>query len=224
MTEVEKAPNAATGSNRHLLYIADPMCSWCYGFAPVIGEVAERLSGLAPVRVVMGGLKPGETRPTREKDKEYLRSAWTNVSTLSGQPFDEAFFDRQDFVYDTEPASRAVVTIRHVYPQEALGFLTRLSSAFYGANRDITDAGVIGDIAQEAGFNRAEFLSAFASDAARQATLQDFAMCQQAGIRGFPTLLGGSTGAGATGGYRMLTHGFCTMGELAPALEAWAAS
>ncbi|MDB5418474.1 MAG: dithiol-disulfide isomerase, partial [Phenylobacterium sp.] len=23
----------------HLIYFADPMCSWCYGFSPVIEEI-----------------------------------------------------------------------------------------------------------------------------------------------------------------------------------------
>ena len=109
-----------------------------------------------------------------------------------GRPSMTAFFERENFVYDTEPACRAVVTIRHVYPQEALPFLTRLSSAFYAGNRDITQTDVLGDIAQEAGFNRAEFLAAFQSDAARDQTRQDFTMCQDAGIRGFPTLIGGN--------------------------------
>ena len=212
---------------KHLLYVADPMCSWCYGFSPVITEIAERLAGFAPVRLVMGGLRPGETRPNRDKDKDYLRQAWAHVAQASGQAFNPAFFERENFVYDTEPACRAVVTIRHVYPQEALSFLARLSTAFYADNRDITQTDVLGDIAQEAGFNRAEFLVAFQSDSARADTQQDFAICQDAGIRGFPTLLAGIDGQGSGGaerGYSILTRGFCALDEMAGALEQWAAA
>ena len=28
-----------------LVYFADPMCSWCYGFSPVITTLAERFEG-----------------------------------------------------------------------------------------------------------------------------------------------------------------------------------
>jgi putative protein-disulfide isomerase len=231
MTEGRQAASHARTASKHLLYIADPMCSWCYGFSPVIAQVAENLAGYAPVRVVMGGLRPGETRPSRGKDMQYLRDAWTHVAAASGQPFNEEFFDRESFVYDTEPPSRAVVTIRHVFPQEALGFLERLSKAFYAGNRDITQADVLGDIAAEAGFNRAEFLAAFESQEARTATQQDFAMCQDAGIRGFPTLLAGTdrsetSGAGGEDsgrGYRLITRGFCALDDMAGALEQWAA-
>lgn len=216
----DQSETTAPASGKHLLYIADPMCSWCYGFAPVIRTIADRYAGEMPVRVVMGGLRPGETRPSREKDMEYLRQAWTNVGALSGQPFNAAFFERDGFVYDTEPASRAIVTIRHVFPDEALPFLERLASSFYAENRDITNPGVLGDIAREAGFNRDEFMGAFESDAARLETMQDFQRCQNAGIRGFPTLLAGAPGAG----YRLVTQGFCALDAIEAPLQEWAES
>jgi len=43
----------------HLIYFADPMCSWCWGFAPVIAQVRERYGEALPVRLVLGGLRPG---------------------------------------------------------------------------------------------------------------------------------------------------------------------
>jgi putative protein-disulfide isomerase len=206
--------------SKHLVYIADPMCSWCHGFAPVIGAIAGRVAGQIPIHVVMGGLRPGETRPSREKDMAYLRAAWDQVAAASGRVFNPAFFAREGFVYDTEPACRAVVTIRHVYPADALRFLQALGEAFYAENRDMTNAGDIADVAQEAGFNRAEFLAAFGSPAARDETQHDFARCQETGVRGFPTLLAGSSGEG----YRILTQGFCKLDEIEGALEQWIAT
>jgi putative protein-disulfide isomerase len=85
------------------------MCSWCYGFAPVIPAIADHFGARLPVRLVMGGLRAGNTRPMRSQDKDYIRDAWTRVNAASGQSFDFAFFDRDGFVYDTEPACRAVV-------------------------------------------------------------------------------------------------------------------
>ena len=99
-------------ADKHFVYFADPMCSWCYGFSPVITTLAERFSGRLPVRLVMGGLRAGNTRPMRPQDKDYIRGAWTRVGEASGQPFDFAFFEREGFIYDTEPACRAVVTMR----------------------------------------------------------------------------------------------------------------
>jgi putative protein-disulfide isomerase len=47
----------------HFVYFADPMCSWCYGFAPVMRQLRQRYGDVAQVRPVMGGLRPGTTEP-----------------------------------------------------------------------------------------------------------------------------------------------------------------
>jgi putative protein-disulfide isomerase len=101
-------------SELRLVYLADPMCSWCYGFSPVITALAERFEGRLGLQVVVGGLRAGNTAPMRAEDKDYIREAWTRVGAASGQPFDLSFFDREGFVYDTEPACRAVVTARRL--------------------------------------------------------------------------------------------------------------
>ena len=79
----------ASASSKHLLYIADPMCSWCYGFAPVITEIAQRLAGLAPVRVVMGGLRPGVRWSPRIGQTCMLGSILNGTST-NGKDFTQA--------------------------------------------------------------------------------------------------------------------------------------
>ena len=113
--------------DKELVYFADPMCSWCYGFAPVVAAVEQQFRGRLPLRLVMGGLRAGQTRPMRDADKEYIRDAWTRVNAASGQPFDFAFFEREGFVYDTEPACRAVVTMPMVVAIGNSGFTAAAS-------------------------------------------------------------------------------------------------
>src|SRR5262245_51739588 len=148
-------------AEKRLVYFADPMCSWCYGFAPVIAAIAERFENRMPFDLVMGGLRAGNTNPMRPEDKDYIRSAWTRVNGATGQPFDFGFFEREGFVYDTEPACRAVVTARRLLPHIALGFMGRIAQAFYAENRDMTSAEEIAGVAEEAGFERDRFKEAF---------------------------------------------------------------
>ena len=68
------------------VYFADPMCSWCYGFSPVITSIAERFEGRMDVQLVMGGLRAGNTAAMRSQDKEYIKEAWTRVAAATGQP------------------------------------------------------------------------------------------------------------------------------------------
>ncbi len=213
---------AAAPQGLHFLYVADPLCSWCYGFAPVIQQLASDFAGRLPVRMVMGGLRAGNTKPMREQDKEYIRNAWTNVSKASGQPFDMQFFDRENFIYDTEPACRAVVTARECgedQPISPLAFMARVSSAFYAHNRDVTDTDTITAIAEEAGFDGAQFRERFLSTETRNATFRDFLTAQELGVTGFPMLAAGSEAHG----YALVTKGFRPIDGIAEAIETWLA-
>ena len=92
-----------------------------------------------PLHTIMGGLRAGNTEPMRLKDKQYIRDAWKRVEATTGQPFDMGFLAREKFVYDTEPACRAVVTARRLMPNLTLPFMARVQQAFYAENRDMTD-------------------------------------------------------------------------------------
>ncbi len=202
----------------HLLYIADPMCSWCYGFAPVIEAIATHFGDRLPVRTMVGGLRAGNTRAMGPSDKDYIRTAWTRVNAATGQPFDHAFFERDGFVYDTEPACRAIVTMRNLAPEKPLAFKGAISAAFYGANRDTTSAEVLADLAAEAGTDRAAFLDAFCSADIRNETARDFHTAKDMGVEGFPCLL-----AGTAPTYAMVTNGYRPLDGMIEALEAWLA-
>jgi putative protein-disulfide isomerase len=207
-------------SGLQFVYFADPMCSWCYGFSPVIATLAERFEGRLGLQVVMGGLRAGNTEPMTQKDKDYVRGAWSKVGEATGQPFDPSFFDRETFVYDTEPACRAVVTARRLQPNMVLPMLARVARAFYAEARDMTATDEIAEVAEEAGFDRADFAAAFASPEVHNETFRDFLTAQELGIRGFPTLIAGSEAKG----YALLTNGYRPLEDLAGPLERWLAA
>lgn len=220
-------PDAGTRTENtdslHFLYVADPLCSWCYGFSPVVRALTTEFSDRLPVRMIMGGLRAGNTRPMRSEDKDYIRNAWTKVGNATGRPFDLAFFDREGFVYDTEPVCRAVVTAREwpaKPPETPIHFMDRLSSAFYASNRDVTDTETLSDIAAEAGFDRAAFRDRLVSADMRNATFKDFLTAQQMGVEGFPMLAAGSE----THGYALVTHGYRPIDGMPEAIASWLAS
>ena len=203
-----------------LLYFADPMCSWCYGFSPVISALADRFEGRLALHIIMGGLRAGNTEAMGLEDKQYIRDAWKHVATATGQPFDMGFLGREGFVYDTEPACRAVVTARRLLPKLTLPFMARVQQAFYAENRDMTAADEIAAVAEEAGFDRAQFSAAFVAPETHNETFRDFLTAQELGIRGFPTLIAGSEDKG----YALLTNGYRPFEDLAGPLERWLAA
>ena len=202
----------------HLVYFADPMCSWCYGFSPVIAAIGERFGDSLPIRLVLGGLRPGTTEPMDATARASTRGHWEHVHEASGQPFDFGFFERERFVYDTEPACRAVVVLRRRGPDVALAALRRIHAAFYAENRDVTDMATLAEIAAELGEDADAFRAAFAEEAAVRETWADFALAQRTGIRGFPALIAGS---GVDNAYAMVTNGFQRAERIVPALATW---
>ena len=171
-----------------LLYFANPMCSWCWGFAPAIAAVMDRHGEAVRVTLALGSLGRGRD-PMRGSDRAYVRGHWQHVQAASGQPFDFAFFDRPDFVYDTEPACRAVAVARARDPALALPFLAAVQRAFYAENRDVTSAGELARIAASLGLDPDTFTAELAAPGTRRAVAQEFAQTAELGVTGYPTLL-----------------------------------
>ncbi|MCJ8163536.1 DsbA family protein [Pontibacter sp. E15-1] len=172
----------------HLIYVMDPMCSWCYGFSPVIKRLAQEQAGAMQFKLVLGGLRPGTEQPLDDKMKESIRHHWQDVEKISGQPIDYTFFERKDFVYDTEPACRAVITMRYLKPEAELDMAEAVQQAFYARNQDVTQPGVLAAIASQFGVEETAFLDKFASQEMREKTAQDFTIARHLQATAFPSL------------------------------------
>jgi len=204
----------------HLIYFADPMCSWCYGFSPVIDQIRQAYGNALPVRVIMGGLRPGADTPMTDEAKKSIVGHWNHVRDASGLPFDPAVLSREGFVYDTDPAARAVVVARREGEDLAARYLTAAQRAFYAENRDVTSAEVLGDLAEGFGLDREAFLAAWASEDAKQETWRDYAISQNAGVKGFPTLIGGPNDQGV---YGVVTRGYAPGEQVLAVIRDWIA-
>jgi putative protein-disulfide isomerase len=202
--------------DRYLLYFADPMCSWCWGFAPVTAKIQATFGDKLPIRLFMGGLRPGNTEPWNDRAKAKTREHWEHVHEASGQPFDFSFFEREGWVYDTHPAARAVVTARRLDEGRAMDFLRAVHTAFYTEARDVTDTDELVKVAEEFGFDGATFRETIEAPETQQETQADYWYSQQAGIRGFPALLAVADHKAAA-----VTFGYQPWEAIGPALESW---
>lgn len=205
----------------HFIYFADPMCSWCYGFSPVVRTLRQRYRDVLPIRLVMGGLRPGTTEPMPEKARRGLVGHWDEIGALTGGPFSPALADREGFVYDTDPAARAVVLARRTNDDEALDLLERLHLAFYAEGRDITDPAELARIAAGQGFDAAAFETQLAEETLKNETWRDYAISQRAGATGFPTLV---VGPNADGTYALVTRGYQDAAHILAGIDGWLAS
>ena len=76
-----------------LLYVTDPMCSWCWGFASVMGELRQHLPPEVPIRYLMGGLAPDSDEPMPAETQAMVMGAWDAVEAATGAGFNRDFWE-----------------------------------------------------------------------------------------------------------------------------------
>jgi putative protein-disulfide isomerase len=178
------------------ILVADPMCSWCYGFAKELTTLRDSFPQIA-VNVFVGGLRAGNTQVMSEADKQMRLGHWTRVESASGLPFDRAAFSaRTGFVYDTEPACRAVVAARLLVPSaDQLTVFRAIQHGFYALGEDITVGATLAKIVareltrQGHPTTESGFLQTWLSPESINAARADFVQARQWGISSFPALL-----------------------------------
>ncbi|MFI8374098.1 DsbA family protein [Pseudomonas helleri] len=199
-----------------LLYVMDPMCSWCWGFSPIAEALVEQAQAKGvELHLVVGGLRTGGASLEPAK-RRYILEHWQAVNEATGQPFTFEGALPEGFVYDTEPACRALVAARSLAPDCAWKLVKLIQQAFYVQGRDVTQASVLVELAETAGVPRIEFAAAFDSTEQQAATAADIAWVQDLGIAGFPTLL-----AERNGQLALLTNGYQPLEPLADLLGRW---
>lgn len=171
-----------------LFYVGDPMCSWCWGFAPEIRSLANDIQ----VDVVVGGLRPGPmARELDDRMASSLSHHWHQVAEQTGQRFDVGFLERRDgWVYDTEPAAIAVTTMREMDGAATLDYFTDIQAAFYERGEDVTQSETLVGLAAGHDIDLDVFAATIETDEAKKTAWQDFSQARNWGISGFPALIG----------------------------------
>lgn len=172
-----------------IIYVGDPMCSWCWGFSPVLNKIRHKYSSKVKFSVLVGGLRSGGSNPMDPSLRETIGQHWHEVIRRTGQEFSFGILQQKDFVYNTEPSCRAVVAIRHLAPEAVFDYFDALHRAFYSESRDITQPDVLAEIAGKFGAAEGDFMQTFASSEIKQETTDDFLYARRIGVMGFPSLL-----------------------------------
>lgn len=141
------------------------------------------------IALTLGGLRPGTRKALTDRDRQDILHHWQEVHKMTGQPF---HFDNalpEGFIYDTEPASRAVVVMGELQANEVLSFFKRIQRAFYVEQQDTTRTNVLLELAGHYDVDMDEFHSLFESDEIREKTIKHFQKTRYFGVRGFPSCI-----------------------------------
>lgn len=177
-----------------LYYAHDPMCSWCWGFAPTWKQLADALqhqvqSGQLEIRKLLGGLAPDSDEPMPAEMQAYLQKTWHSIAeTIPGTRFNYDFWKNCTPRRSTYPACRAVIAAREQGEQYDGQMTSAIQQAYYLEAQNPSDRETLINVAEKIGLQRERFENTL-DDAATRATHEvEMLQVQQLGFRGFPSL------------------------------------
>ena len=203
-------------NEKTLWYIADPMCSWCWGFAPVIEEIRLSYRNFLKIELLLGGLRPGTKQAIAPAQREEIMHHWKAVKRVTGQSFRFEDAMPEGFIYDTEPASRGVVAMFLINPEVMFPFFRSIQSSFYVEQKDVTKLEILMLIAADIGIDAKLFLRVYESDEAKKQISIHFNKVRRWGIHSFPTVI-----VQNAAGYSILNRGYCSLEALCVQLDDW---
>jgi putative protein-disulfide isomerase len=214
-SRVKPIAMSAAETQAVLWYFADPMCSWCWGFTPVMDRIKSDYQDRCRIALMMGGLRPGAHEALPDTSREEILHHWQQVHRVSGQGFALDGALPPGFVYDTEPACRAVVAMGERNAAHVFDYFKSIQHAFYMDQRDVTDAQTLLALAEPFDTQPHLFLEYFRGEDAANKTQAHFHKTRQFGVQGFPTLI-----LQRDDRYHLLTSGYRPFAQIQLELDA----
>ncbi|HAB78354.1 MAG TPA: DsbA family protein [Gammaproteobacteria bacterium] len=172
-----------------LIYVYDPMCSWCYGFRPTWKALKSQLPEGLPVVSLLGGLADDSDVSMPEDMVKYLRRTWSQIESTCGVTFNHAYWDQ------TPPPPRTTfISCRAVIAAERLAgrgeaFAERIQDAYYTEAQNVWDFNTLCDLAEAFGFQRSSFADALMSDDVRAVHDEQRQLAERLQVEGYPSVL-----------------------------------
>ena len=187
---------------------ADPVCTWCWGSAPVLRALEYRLGENVDIEYVMCGmiedirtfsnrrLEIGGDIPLSNRN---MMKAWQEASTIHGMPV----LERGMHLFSEEhpstfPQNLAYITAKLCCEEEgksscnirrANRYLRRVQEATAVEGMLTSHNNILVDLAAVEGFNTEEFARTLESDAAKKAFSADREQAREYDVKSFPTFL-----------------------------------
>lgn len=171
-----------------LRYFGDPMCSWCWGFKPVLEQVDQEYPELQRV-TVMGGLRGESDQPMSNDLMKLVQAAWVRIEQATGQPFNHDLWRRHRPLATTLPACRAVVAARLLDPEVMWPFMVGMFEAYFTRAMDPTQRETYLDVAGSVQLDLPQFEAKLDSPEVEAALQRDLALTRKFGITGFPSVV-----------------------------------
>lgn len=187
---------------------ADPVCTWCWGSAPITRALEYRYKGQIEINYVMAGMVEDiRTYSNRrlniggdiEMSNRNMMKAWSDASTVHGMPvlqhglhlFSEERTSTlpQDLAYIAAKLCSAKEKRDTTDLHRPKRFFRRVQEATAVEGMHTNDVRVLADLSAVEGYNPERFLEMLESREVRRAFDEDKALCKRYNIQATPTFL-----------------------------------
>ena len=178
-----------------LFYCHDPMCSWCWGFAPVWQQLQLSLQPTdIEIRYLLGGLAADCNEPMPAAMQAMIRDTWRHIQQeIPGTRFNFDFWTKNRPRRSTYPACRAVIAARNqndaTAPDYDKKMLLAIQQAYYLYAENPSDDAVLVTLAERLALNRERFTADLNSPATQAVLDAEIQCCHSLGASGFPSLI-----------------------------------
>ena len=184
-----KCSTTADRKPAQLIYVYDPMCSWCWGFSPIWQALnnAVKADGICETTMLVGGLAPDSDQDMPADMQKFLQQTWQKISRTLGTEFNFDFWSKCHPRRSTYPACRAVLIARSFDKEREM--LTAIQQAYYLNAQNPSDNELLIALAAQLNIPKESFAQQLASNELNEQLLAEINFARQLPIAGFPSLV-----------------------------------
>ncbi|XPF96045.1 DsbA family protein [Colwellia sp. RE-S-Sl-9] len=172
-----------------LIYVHDPMCSWCWGFEPVRKKLFNSLPPAIIIKRFVGGLASDSHDPMPKQMQTMLQNTWRKIEqTIPGTEFNYDFWTNCQPRRSTYPSNRAVIAARQQSSEYDELITHRIQQAYYTEAKNPSDESTLIELAKEIGLNVEQFTQDIQSEKIDELFQQELNYTRKLGMNSFPSL------------------------------------
>jgi len=172
-----------------LIYVHDPMCSWCWGFEPTRQKIFEAVAGRMQIRRMLGGLAPDSEVPMPAAMRSMLQQTWQRIEQMiPGTEFNFEFWQKCSPRRSTYPANRAVIAAREQGDEFDSRMTARIQRAYYLEAKNPSDESTLIELATDIGLDADLFATSLIAESTQHKLITEIQATREMGIDSFPSL------------------------------------
>jgi len=172
-----------------LIYVHDPMCSWCWGFEATRQKIFAAVAGRMQIRRMVGGLAPDSDVPMPEAMRSMLQQTWQRIEQMiPGTEFNFEFWQKCSPRRSTYPANRAVIAAREQGDEFDAKMTARIQRAYYLEAKNPSDESTLIELAADIGLDADLFATSLIAESTQHKLITEIQATREIGIDSFPSL------------------------------------